>query len=192
VGWGGRAVHYRLRFFKAYFTSASLLGHRRKVWRKRVNRTEEVVDLFSFVTMISAILSNSKHQTQTSNIDLIQKKLQRSSISAWVSRRGKKQPECHKKFFGVTNEDQWRLVKHRHSKARALSHRETWNVYRVLRRLFANITDALKRLFQQNLLSRVCFSKTSIHKTASRKTSRDTAKFPKKPEISTSVFTSKP
>jgi len=39
---------------------------------------------------------------------------------------------------------------------------------------------------QQNILPRVCFSKTSSHKTGSRKISYDATESPKKPEISTS------
>jgi hypothetical protein len=52
--------------------------------------------------------------------------------------------------------------------------------------LFPNITHPLKHPLQQNIacLLNVCFSQTSSHKTAARKTSHDTTEFPKKPEIS--------
>lgn len=40
---------------------------------------------------------------------------------------------------------------------------------------------------QQNVLSRVYFSKRSSHMTGSRKTSHDTTESPKKPELSASV-----
>jgi hypothetical protein len=41
-------------------------------------------------------------------------------------------------------------------------------------------------LLQQNILSCICFSKTSSHKTVSRTTPHDTSESPKKPEIPTS------
>jgi hypothetical protein len=50
-----------------------------------------------------------------------------------------------------------------------------------LQPLFLNIKCPLKHLLQQNIISCVYFSKTSSHKTTSRKISHDTMEFPKKP-----------
>jgi hypothetical protein len=52
-----------------------------------------------FIVRISAVQSNSKHETQISSSSSIQQKPQGSAKSQ-VSRIRKKQPEYHKKFFG--------------------------------------------------------------------------------------------
>lgn len=72
------------------------------------------------------------------------------------------------------------------SVARQTSARASFTVCWVLLILFPNTPGPLKYLPQSNILSSVCFSKISSHKTASGKTTHDAPKSPKNPEISMS------
>jgi hypothetical protein len=54
--------------------------------------------------------------------------------------------------------------------------------------VYSQQNNFLYVLFNKNILSHVCFSKTSYHKTVSRKIAHDTTVSPKEPEISTSVM----
>ena len=133
------------------------------------------------VVSVSAVQFNSKHQIWISSSSSIEQKPWSSQELVWVSRSRKKQWKYHEKFFGMflptklwqlkTTEDQSCIA--RHSNVKASSH---------------CLWGSSHTLSKHHTLSSNCFSKTSSHKLASRKTSCDTSEFPNKLEISASQF----
>lgn len=147
-----------------------------KQGRKMVNRTMGNVDLFR-----SSLLGEIPNMsTWISSSDSMQKKPQGSVELAQVFGSSKKQPEYDKKFFVAFLSVKSQQVKNsedQQSFARQTNARAPITVCWVILILFQT----------PHILSSVCLSKISSHKTASRKVPHDTVKSPKKPEIFTSA-----
>jgi hypothetical protein len=130
--------------------------------------------------MISAVQSNQ----QTANMNQYQrldseKKLQNSTKLAQLFESDKKQPEHHEVFAAFLSTKS-RLVKSVKT-SKALQVEPIQEHCSLTVGLFlGTFRDPLKCQPQENILSQICFSKISSHKTASRKTSHDTTEFPQR------------